>query len=67
LNSFEDITDPSLVEQNPKMNRNITVYGYLRGTHLKAGQVSCLCERHGVLDCLLLLSLLIVLSLFLFL
>ncbi len=28
---FEDITDPALVEQTPKMNRTITVYGYLRG------------------------------------
>ena len=36
---FEDITDPALLEERPKCDRTLTVYGYLRGTHLKPNQV----------------------------
>lgn len=32
---FEDITHPDLLQQDKKTDRTITVYGYLRGTHLK--------------------------------
>ena len=32
---FEDITHPDLIQQDPKTDRSITLYGYLRGTHLK--------------------------------
>jgi ribosome biogenesis protein BMS1 len=38
MHSFEDITDPSLIDEHPKCSRTITVYGYLRGTRLKPGQ-----------------------------
>lgn len=31
----EDLTDPDLVHQNPKCDRSVTLYGYLRGTNLK--------------------------------
>ncbi|KAJ3296166.1 Glycoside hydrolase 2 (Mannanase, beta-galactosidase) [Rhizoclosmatium sp. JEL0117] len=31
----EDLTDPSLVHDNPKCDRTIALYGYLRGTNLK--------------------------------
>ncbi|KAH9268996.1 arf-GAP with GTPase, ANK repeat and PH domain-containing protein 9 [Batrachochytrium salamandrivorans] len=32
---MEDITDPETVHNNPKCDRTVTVYGYLRGTNLK--------------------------------
>ncbi|KAJ3316465.1 Glycoside hydrolase 2 (Mannanase, beta-galactosidase), partial [Gonapodya sp. JEL0774] len=31
----EDVTDPEELKQNPKGDREITLYGYLRGTNLK--------------------------------
>ncbi|KAJ2779052.1 Glycoside hydrolase 2 (Mannanase, beta-galactosidase) [Coemansia javaensis] len=31
----QDLTDPELLEQNPKANRTVALYGYLRGTHVK--------------------------------
>jgi len=34
---FEDVTDPELVRQNPKCDRDITLYGYVRGCNLKPG------------------------------
>ncbi|CAL8465158.1 g4693 [Coccomyxa elongata] len=34
---FEDITPPDRVAEDPKCDREVTVYGYLRGTNLKPG------------------------------
>ncbi|KAJ2554239.1 Glycoside hydrolase 2 (Mannanase, beta-galactosidase) [Coemansia sp. RSA 1933] len=31
----QDLTDPELLENNPKANRTVAMYGYLRGTHIK--------------------------------
>ncbi|KAI8322601.1 AARP2CN-domain-containing protein, partial [Martensiomyces pterosporus] len=31
----QDLTDPEVLESNPKANRTMALYGYLRGTHLK--------------------------------
>ncbi|KAJ9088197.1 Glycoside hydrolase 2 (Mannanase, beta-galactosidase) [Entomophthora muscae] len=33
---LEDLTDPEKIRLNPKCDRAITLYGYLRGTNLKA-------------------------------
>ncbi|PWN50183.1 DUF663-domain-containing protein [Violaceomyces palustris] len=35
---LEDLTPRELVRQNPKADRTITVYGYLRGTNLRPNQ-----------------------------
>jgi len=32
---MEDISDPEEIRKNPKASRNITIFGYVRGTHLK--------------------------------
>ncbi|XP_040576166.1 ribosome biogenesis protein BMS1 homolog [Lepeophtheirus salmonis] len=32
---IEDLTDPEMLRKNPKSDRKISIYGYLRGTHLK--------------------------------
>ncbi|KAE9361368.1 Ribosome biogenesis protein [Phytophthora fragariae] len=32
---FEDVTAPDDVQRNPLVDRRVTLYGYLRGTHLK--------------------------------
>lgn len=32
---IEDITSPHLVDADPKCNRDVSLYGYVRGTHLK--------------------------------
>ncbi|KAL2645256.1 hypothetical protein R1flu_012843 [Riccia fluitans] len=32
---FEDVTPPERVHQDPKCDRNVTIYGYLRGSNLK--------------------------------
>ncbi|OZJ01985.1 hypothetical protein BZG36_04890 [Bifiguratus adelaidae] len=32
----EDLTDPNLVHSDPKHDRTVTLYGYLRGTNLKS-------------------------------
>ena len=32
---MEDITDPEEIRNEPKCERNITLYGYVRGTHLR--------------------------------
>ncbi|KAL2945287.1 Ribosome biogenesis protein bms1 [Bienertia sinuspersici] len=34
---FEDVTPPEKVQMNKKCDRNVTVYGYLRGCNLKKG------------------------------
>lgn len=34
---FEDVTAPEKVHMNSKCDRNITLYGYLRGCNLKKG------------------------------
>lgn len=35
---FVDLTHPSKVEENPKVDRDVALYGYIRGTPLKEGQ-----------------------------
>lgn len=32
---FEDVTPPDRIHQDPKCDRNVTIYGYLRGSNLK--------------------------------
>lgn len=32
---YEDITDPSEVQKNPKIDRTLSLYGFVRGTYLK--------------------------------
>ncbi|KAL1923885.1 uncharacterized protein VTP21DRAFT_6920 [Calcarisporiella thermophila] len=34
---MEDLTDPEAVRKDPKMDRTVTLYGYLRGTNMKQG------------------------------
>ncbi|CAH0519932.1 unnamed protein product [Peronospora belbahrii] len=34
---FEDVTIPHEIQCNPMVDRRVTLYGYLRGTHLKPG------------------------------
>ncbi|KAG7380277.1 Glycoside hydrolase 2 (Mannanase, beta-galactosidase) [Phytophthora pseudosyringae] len=34
---FEDVTAPDDIQRNPMADRRVTLYGYLRGTHLKTG------------------------------
>ncbi|KAG1711367.1 hypothetical protein DVH05_008621 [Phytophthora capsici] len=34
---FEDVTAPDDLQRNPMVDRRVTLYGYLRGTHLKPG------------------------------
>ncbi|KAJ0400739.1 hypothetical protein P43SY_005460 [Pythium insidiosum] len=36
---FEDVTHPDDVQRNPAVDRKVTLYGYLRGTHLKPGMM----------------------------
>jgi ribosome biogenesis protein BMS1 len=31
----EDLTDPEAIRKNPKCDRTVTLYGYLRGTNFK--------------------------------
>ncbi|KAH9659557.1 ribosome biogenesis protein bms1 [Citrus sinensis] len=37
IDRFEDVTPPERVHMNNKCDRNITIYGYLRGCNLKKG------------------------------
>ncbi|XP_038591761.1 ribosome biogenesis protein BMS1 homolog isoform X2 [Micropterus salmoides] len=40
VDRMEDLTDPEKVRTDPKSDRTVSLYGYLRGTHLKnKGQV----------------------------
>lgn len=32
---MEDITDPEMIRQDAKCDRNVSLYGYVRGTHMK--------------------------------
>ena len=34
---MEDLTDPELCRQNPKCDRAVGLYGYMRGTPMKKG------------------------------
>jgi len=45
---MEDLTDPEAVRVDPKADRRVAVYGYLRGTNLRPGQRVHLA---GVGDC----------------
>lgn len=33
---MEDLTDPEIIRSDPKSDRKISLYGYIRGTNLKA-------------------------------
>nr|XP_022318488.1 ribosome biogenesis protein BMS1 homolog [Crassostrea virginica] len=35
VDRIEDITDPETIRQKPKCDRKMSMYGYVRGTHLK--------------------------------
>lgn len=37
----EDLTDPETIRLNPKCDRTVTFYGYMRGTNLKAENKVC--------------------------
>lgn len=37
VDRHEDVTDPNKMEADPECARNVTFYGYVRGTHLKPG------------------------------
>jgi len=37
VDRHEDITHPNVTDKDPKCDRSITFYGYVRGSHLKAG------------------------------
>ncbi|TYJ15942.1 hypothetical protein E1A91_A10G216600v1 [Gossypium mustelinum] len=37
VDRFEDVTPPERVQMNSKCDRNVTLYGYLRGCNLKKG------------------------------
>ena len=37
VDRHEDITDRNIVEEDEACNRNVVLYGYVRGTHLKQG------------------------------
>ncbi|KAL6785735.1 hypothetical protein ACKKBF_B01435 [Auxenochlorella protothecoides x Auxenochlorella symbiontica] len=34
---FEDVTDPASIKADPKADRDVTLYGYVRGTNWRAG------------------------------
>ena len=34
---FEDVTPPEIVQADKKCDRNVTIYGYLRGCNMKKG------------------------------
>ncbi|KAJ2081274.1 Glycoside hydrolase 2 (Mannanase, beta-galactosidase) [Coemansia sp. RSA 988] len=34
---IQDLTDPEVLETNPKANRTVALYGYLRGMHMRGG------------------------------
>uniref|UniRef100_A0A1I8AT64 Bms1-type G domain-containing protein n=1 Tax=Steinernema glaseri TaxID=37863 RepID=A0A1I8AT64_9BILA len=34
---YEDLTDPEILRENPKANRKISLYGWVRGSYLKHG------------------------------
>mmetsp|Transcript_33925 Transcript_33925/g.74425 ORF Transcript_33925/g.74425 Transcript_33925/m.74425 type:complete len:1184 (-) Transcript_33925:107-3658(-) len=38
VDRHEDITHPNEIADDPKCNRSVTFYGYVRGTHLRPGQ-----------------------------
>lgn len=37
IDRHEDITHPNVTDKDPTCGRSITFYGYVRGSHLKAG------------------------------
>lgn len=41
VDRFEDVTPPGRIEMNKKCDRNITLYGYLRGCNMKKGMKVC--------------------------
>ena len=42
VDRFEDVTPPERVRMNNKCDRNVTIYGYLRGCNLKKGIKVCI-------------------------
>lgn len=49
VDRFEDVTPPERVHANIKCDRNITLYGYLRGSNMKRGTKVSLHWFHIVL------------------
>lgn len=45
VDRFEDVTPPQRVHMNNKCDRNIALYGYLRGCNLKKGTKVCVTEN----------------------
>ena len=39
VDRFEDVTDAEEVKKRPEMNRNMVMFGYVRGTYLKRGML----------------------------
>jgi len=39
VDRFEDITDPEIIRKNKKIDRNVLLYGYVRGTNMKKQQI----------------------------
>lgn len=35
IDRYEDLTDPELIKKNDRVDRTLSVYGWVRGTHLK--------------------------------
>ncbi|KAK9150616.1 hypothetical protein Syun_008925 [Stephania yunnanensis] len=52
VDRFEDVTPPQRVQSNKKCDRNITLYGYLRGCNMKKGTKAHLSVGWLVLDIL---------------
>lgn len=48
MRMVQDITPRETVRERPKCDRDVTIYGYLRGTNLKPGGHGCqACSGHG--------------------
>ena len=45
VDRFEDVTPPERVHVNNKCDRNVAIYGYLRGCNLKKGTKVCIANH----------------------
>ena len=57
IDRMEDVTDPEKMRVNPKIDRSVCLYGYVRGTHFKnhsqvaiPGKHSFVIKNFNVLD-----------------
>lgn len=46
VDRFEDVTPPEQVRMNKKCDRNVLVYGYLRGCNMKKGTKVCILRSY---------------------